>query len=331
MAQPTNDPRSRQCNFSPLPLRVVHPSRLPGSYRPLSIAYTESDLPPPTPHRLRVAAIRFLNPAPLMWDFEHPPENARLAARYDVHYTLPALCADDLLAGRAGLGLIPVASLTPELAIVRGCVIASLAQVRSILLIVRGNRPLADVRSIATDTASRSSVAYTRVLFRRFLGVDPQFHDQAADPIHMLQHADAALLIGDPALLAREACAAIETVLGPCQWIDLAEQWKAHTGLPWVAAVWAADPAALSRSRLAPEQVTADLLHSRDAGLRHIDSIVEDWTARIALPPSTIHTYLTHNIHYRLDDACIAAIHRFRAEAAAIHILPPLPELRFLS
>ena len=93
-----------------------------------------------TSNRLHVAAIDFLNPAPLMWDFEHPPLNASLAERYGLHYTVPSRCAEDLLAGRADLGLIPIASLTPELAIVPGCAIASLDRVRSIQLIVKLGR-----------------------------------------------------------------------------------------------------------------------------------------------------------------------------------------------
>src|ERR1035441_3597021 len=95
-----------------------------------------------------------------MWDFEHPPRNATLAQRYQVHYTQPSLCADELLANRADLGLIPIASLTPDLAIVPGCTIASLDRVRSIELIVK-QKPgsaedvdpvLASVRTIAADT-----------------------------------------------------------------------------------------------------------------------------------------------------------------------------------
>ena len=97
-------------------------------------------------HPVRVAAIGFLNPAPLMWDFEHPPLNGTLAQRYQLHYTLPSLCADELLAGRADLGLIPIASLTPSLAIVPGCAIASLSRVRSIQLIVKHPHTLESLR-----------------------------------------------------------------------------------------------------------------------------------------------------------------------------------------
>src|SRR5580658_9609997 len=104
--------------------------------------------PPP---RLRVAAINFLNPAPLMWDFEHAPLADELAQRYTLHYTLPSLCADELRASRADLGLIPIASLTPELAIVPGCTIASLNEVRSIQLIVKYPNTLDSIKTIAAD------------------------------------------------------------------------------------------------------------------------------------------------------------------------------------
>ena len=291
-----------------------------------------------TSNRLRVAAIDFLNPAPLMWDFEHPPRNAALAERYDVHYTLPSCCADDLLAGRADLGLIPIASLTPELAIVPGCTIASLDHVRSIQLIVKrkassseaAGYTLAAVRTIAADTASRSSLAYAQILFRRFLHTDPEFLPAPADPIAMLAGADAALLIGDPALLALEARDHIERASGPCLWIDMAHEWRARTNLPWVAAVWAVRPEALTASTVCSAHLIADLQQSRDHGIAHIDSLVEEWTPRIALSAATIRAYLNRKIHYTLDRDCIATIELFRRYAAEAAILPPLPTLRFL-
>jgi chorismate dehydratase len=281
---------------------------------------------------LRVAAIHFLNPAPLMWNFEHPPVAAELRRRYTVHYTAPAACAAELLRGSADLGLIPVAALTSELAVVPGCTIASLRQVRSILLLVRQSAAatLADVRSVAADAASRSSVAYAQVLFRHFLGIAPAFIQAVADPITMLGQNDAALIIGDPALLAREQRKQIEGALGPCLWIDLAEEWNARTGLPWVAAVWAARPGALIAAGVSAGEMMEDLTASRDAGLRHVDALVEEWTPRIGVPGSTIRTYLTENIYYHLDGACIESILLFRRLAAEVGALPPLPVLRFV-
>jgi chorismate dehydratase len=279
---------------------------------------------------LRVAAINFLNPAPLMWDFEHPPLAAKLSQRYSLHYTQPSLCADELLAARADLGLIPIASLTPDLAIVPGCTIASLNEVRSIQLILKSPHTLSTVKSIAADTASRSSLAYAEILFRKFLNTHPTFLPAAADPIAMLQQADAAILIGDPALLAIESREAIEKSVGPCQWFDLAHEWHTRTNLPWVAAVWAVRPEALSSPNLTAAQLTEDLEASRNHGLLNIENLVEQWTPRIAIPAATIRHYLSHNIHYVLNTDCIRAIELFRKYAAEVDVLPSLPQLRFL-
>ena len=285
--------------------------------------------------RLRVAAISFLNPAPLLYDFEHQPTAARLLQRYDMHYTLPSACAAELAAGTSDLGLIPIAALTPQLAVVPGCANASLHQVRSILLLVKNPRQLSavnaltHVRTVAADSASLSSVAYARILFEHFHDTRPSFLEQPADPLAMLASADAALLIGDPALLAREHRAEIEAAIEtPLLWLDLAELWRERTGLPWVAAVWAVRPESLTD--LSPQQLTADLNASRDAGLAHIDQLVAEWTPRIAIPPATIRAYLTQNIHYTLDDDCLRSITLFRWLAVQIGILPPLPDLNML-
>src|ERR1700722_10034973 len=211
----------------------------------LRIHYNE-DVP------LRVDAISFLNPAPLLYAFEHDPAATKLRERYVVAYTSPAECAAELRAGTADLGLIPIASLTPELAIVPGCTIASRGQVRSILLLVKNpagltaGEALAQVKSVAADAASRSSLAYAQILFQKFYAAAPEFVEQPADAVAMLASADAALLIGDPALLARERQSEIEATVGvPLLWLDLAELWRESTGLPWVAAVWAVRPEAL--------------------------------------------------------------------------------------
>jgi chorismate dehydratase len=282
---------------------------------------------------LRIAAISFLNPAPLLYDFEHPPRAAELLTRYTLHYTTPAQCATELHESRADLGLIPIASLTPDLAIVPGCTIASLHDVRSILLLVKNphNLPeteaLKQVRTLAADAASRSSQAYAHILFRHFLGTYPVVHEQNADPLAMLATADAALLIGDPALLAREHRVQIDAASAtPLLWLDLAALWRQHTSLPWVAAVWAVRPEAVTHA----SQLTTDLNRSRESGLAHIDQLVAEWTPRLAISPQTIRTYLTHNIHYSLDPACIESIQLFRTLAAEIEILPPLRTLRML-
>jgi chorismate dehydratase len=297
---------------------------------------------------LRVSTISFLNPAPLLYNFEHEPTATALRQHYDIHYTSPATCAAELQSGAADLGLIPIASLTPELAIVPGCTIASRDEVRSILLLVKNpaRLPVAEalkqVRTLAADTASRSSVAYARILFEHFHQTHPTFLDHAvttpADISSMLTTADAALIIGDPALLARERRTSIEANRSALDaahpnllWLDLAHLWRELTGLPWVAAVWALRPESLTPANLTPQQLIADLTASRDAGLNHTQQLVNEWTPRLALSSTTIRTYLRLNIHYTLDPDCLRAIELFRTLAAQIGALPPLSTLNLLS
>ena len=286
---------------------------------------------------LRVAAISFLNPAPLLYDFEHEPTATRLATQYHLRYMQPSQCARELLDGTADLGLIPIAALTPELAIVPGCTIASLHTVRSILLLVKNpagldrSALLQSVRTVAADAASRSSQAYAHILFELWHHNKPVFADCPADPLAMLAAHDAALLIGDPALHAREQRAEIDAHHPNLCWLDLAELWHEHTGLPWVAAVWAVRTEALGLpGNPTRALLVADLIASRDNGLAHTDDLVAEWAPRTGLPPAVVRTYLTKNIHYTLDDACLAAISLFRQLAARTGVLPPLPSLNLL-
>lgn len=273
--------------------------------------------------RLRIAAISFLNPAPLLWNFEHAPTAAVLHQRYDVRYTLPAMCAQQLADGSADLGLIPIAALPalPHVVAVPGCTIASMHGVRSIQLVLKPGVTPASLQTLATDAASRSSVAYVRVLLQKFYGNTPQIHEQDADLDAMLATADAALLIGDPALLAVERRERDGT-LANHTWIDVAGLWREHTGLPWVAAVWAVRPAALQRCGLRSQQLVDDLTQSRDAGVAHIAELVEEWLPKLELSRATIETYLTRNIHYTLDADCLKAIETFYALAAECGVLP---------
>ncbi len=63
------------------------------------------DVNPAQDSRMRIAAIGFLNPAPLMWDFEHPPLADDLARRYRIERMSPSECAARMADGRADIGL----------------------------------------------------------------------------------------------------------------------------------------------------------------------------------------------------------------------------------
>ncbi len=255
-----------------------------------------------------------------MWDFEHPPLNADLAQRYEVDWMLPSECADQLACGDADIGLVPIASLatTPGLRILPGCTIASKGRVRSLLLVRRANQPLETLHSVAADTASRTTLAYARILFHKWGNAEVPFIPMAADLDAMLDRVDAAILIGDPALMALEERAnRFERTGEELVYHDLAEEWKALTGLPFVSAVWG-----LAGGRLLDEGIYRDFIQSRDHGLQNIDALVEHWSRRLPLSEGTIRSYLTTNIHYVLDEECVEGMRGFFRMAAETGVLP---------
>ena len=296
---------------------------------------------------LRIAAIDFLNPAPLMWNFEHPPEAERLRERYLVRRTTPAACAAALAAGEADLGLIPIGAYpeSEDLLVLPGCAIASLGAIRSLLLVVRtdtepahGEEPdlepplpseLDGIRTVALDSASRTSALYLRVLFGRFWNRAPTYKTVPPDLENMLETADAALLIGDPALQAlRDRDARRERTGERLRYFDLGHLWREATGTAWVSAFWAVRAEAFHALPASERAILADdLVRSRDTGLAHLPELVRLWAPRLGLRPETVHTYLSRNIHYALDAPAVAGVERFFEEAHTLELFPSLPRL----
>jgi chorismate dehydratase len=282
--------------------------------------------------RLHLAAIDFLNPAPLMWDFEHPPENSRLAERYDIRYSTPSRCAEDLFTGAADIGLVPAAAyaLDPTMRILPGCAIASKARIRSIILVTREDGPEA-ARTVALDTSSLTSATYTRILFQKYWNPGATFLPQPPALDEMLATADAALLIGDPALLALEdSQARLERTGEPLLYLDLGYEWMQRTGVPWVSAFWAIRQATAEELQNHRDEVVSDFIVSRNHGLSHVEDLVSEWATRIAVPKTVIRTYLNENIHYILDEGCIEGLRACYRYAAECLILPEIPGLHLL-
>ncbi|MEA2540992.1 MAG: chorismate dehydratase, partial [Acidobacteriaceae bacterium] len=147
----------------------------------------------------------------------------------------------------------------------------------------------------------------------------------------MLAVADAALLIGDPALLALEDREAREARTGErLLYLDLAHEWHSFTGLPWVSAFWALRSGALEETGACAADIIADLQASRDHGLAHMEDLAEEWSERIAVSRDTIRLYLSKNIHYILDEACMRGLEMFYRLAAECGALPPANALTIL-
>jgi chorismate dehydratase len=268
--------------------------------------------------RLRISAISYLNTAPLMWDFEH----GEVGNQFDISYTLPSSCARSVAEGTADIGIIPAAAYAelPGLQILPDVAIASRRAVRSILLVSR--MPIEQVRSIALDTSSMTSVALTKVLFEKWLGGGRSFAPMAPDVETMLAEHDAGLLIGDPALKVDRSR----------YWtLDLAEEWIRFTGKPFVFAFWAVRSQALREADPALD-LPAVFRTSRDHGLESasLNRISREWAPRLGISESDVLTYLTENIHYQLDAECLEGMQLFYRYAAEIDALPVAPELQFV-
>ena len=141
------------------------------------------------------------------------------------------MCAELLQAGDVDLGLTPSIEYlhAPDYRFVPGIGIGSRGPVTSVAIF--STRPMAEVRTIALDTSSRTSVALTRVLCHDWFKIAPAFVPQGPSLEAMTAAHDAALLIGDPALEADAAALGLTK-------IDLGEAWPAMTGLPFVYAAW---------------------------------------------------------------------------------------------
>jgi chorismate dehydratase len=270
-------------------------------------------------NRLRISAISYLNTAPLMWDFEH----GEAGAAFDISYTVPSRCAADLASGRADIGIIPSAAYVsiPELVILPGVAIASRRPVRSILLVSKV--PLEQVRSVALDTSSLTSVALTKTLFARWWGGGRTFTPMAPNVEKMMKDHDAGLLIGDPALKVDR-----ERYLS----YDLAEEWIRFTGKPFVFAFWAVRQEALSGASSTFGLATI-FQKSRDHGLEaaNLQRIVQQWAPRLGLSEAEVETYLTENIHYELDAECLEGLRLFYRYAFECGAMPVAPPLRFFN
>ena len=268
--------------------------------------------------RLRISAISYLNTAPLMWDFEHG-EAGRF---FDISYTLPSACARSLADGTADIGIIPAAAYAeiPGLQILPEVAIASRRAVRSILLVSK--IPIEQVRTVALDTSSLTSVALTKILFEKWLGGGRTYASMSPDVGKMLAEYDGALLIGDAALMVDR---------GRYHTYDLAEEWIRHTGKPFVFAFWAVRKDALRE--IAPSlDLAAVFQNSRDHGLEpsSLNQIAREWAPRVKISEAEVRAYLTQNIHYQLDAGCLEGLRLFYRYAAEVGALPAATELRFV-
>jgi len=279
--------------------------------------------------RLRISVVEYLNTVPLVWGFTHGP----LRDKYDLRFAVPSECAAQLRRGDVDLGIIPVieypriaAETGRDLVILPEMAVAAKNEVRSILVIAR--RPVEHARRFALDAGSRSSQALARILCAERWKIAPEFVEMKPDAAAMLSEADAALIIGDPALRIAVNVASpgyIPAVPGVenLHVYDVAQEWRALTGLPCVLAMW------VGRRDVVTPQVVADFLASKAYGLPRIAEIAADWSQRLNLPVAEIEHYLRANVDFGFDEENRRGLELYFAKAAALGLIPQAKPVEF--
>jgi chorismate dehydratase len=279
--------------------------------------------------KLRISIVQYLNTAPLVWGFT----NGSLQGKYDLSFTVPSQCAEDLRTGRADVAIIPAIEYQriPDLVILPDMAIASKNQVRSLLIVAK--KPLEQVKTFALDRSSRSTQALTRILAAEKWKIAPEFFEALPDLSEMLQQADAALLIGDPALRiavgiekdswpgtpGQTVCQAATLGITSSELLyvyDVVGEWRDLTGLPAVLAVWAA------RREVATSEVTADFVASRDFGLSRIGEISFHAAQDLELPQRALEDYLRQNIDFSLGPENRRGLELYFEYAAKLGLIP---------
>ncbi len=243
----------------------------------------------------RISASSYSNTAPLVWSFLYGLNHGKVEIILD---NAPARSAELMAQGRVDAALVPVIAYQtiPGVRLVPDVCVGAKEKVRSVALVTRG-KELSEAKSVALDISSKTSVTLTKIIFREFLGFEPEWIPAAPDLDKMLSDADCALLIGDPALKLSAPSVLSGAAEGAdgsdLRVFDLAELWKQYTGFGFVFAMWMTRAQALE----------LDFAAARDEGLAHIDEIVSNYEKEIKLPREDFKTYLTENISYSMDDS----------------------------
>jgi chorismate dehydratase len=199
-----------------------------------------------------------------------------------------------------------------DVVVVPDVCVGSRERVRSVVLAIKVDS-LKDVRRIALDESSRTSAALLKIIFREYLGFEPEWNSSAPDVGQMLANNDGALIIGDPGMtFARERL----------QLFDMAELWRQHTGLGFVFAVWMVGAESIEKAR------RVDFAAARDEGLARVDEIVAYYEPLLSLSATELHSYLSENISFSISDEMRAGMDLYYQLAYRHGLIPALKPLK---
>ncbi len=241
---------------------------------------------------IRLGVVPYLNALPLHWSLRGQSE-------VEIVADFPANLGARLQNGEFDAALLPAADHLRGIGdgILGDAIVGATREVRSVLLFSKVE--IERIESVALDASSHSSVALIRIILGDFYRLQPDFFNHRPDLAAMLHRADAALLIGDPALETAQNCAALHLY-------DLAALWHHFTGLSFVFAAWTAKSGLENRGALEKR-----LDEARDVGETQISPIVAANPLGTSLPVAVVESYLRGAIEYRLTPAHRAGMEEF--------------------
>ncbi len=260
--------------------------------------------------RVRLGVVSYLNTRPLV----EVLRTGAIDRDFELIYDVPSRCAERLHMGETDVALIPAVEIgrgRDAYRIVPNVGIISNGPVGSVFIVL--NKEPEEIQTLALDRGSRTSAVLAQIVLARQFGCRPQVFFHPPDIDAMLKRADAALLIGDPAL-----------ALQRYRILDLGEIWTQMTGLPFVYACWTGRPDALTPYHI------AKLIEAKEKGKLLIPSIAKDYAAETrTLSPAFYAEYLTRNILYDLGDTELEGLKRFYAYGVELGLMDAVPDIRF--
>ncbi len=257
---------------------------------------------------LRVGAVSYLNTKPLVFGLnELLPEGAQL------RFELPSRLASELAADRLDVALVPSIAYAREsnCQIVSRSCIACRGPVWSVKLLFRVAPD--QVRTLAEDEGSRTSVALARILLWRRFGIRPASVPFPIGTPPAETTADAVLIIGDRAMHGFGSTW--------CEEWDLGQHWLDETGLPFVFAMW------IGRAGRSDAHLGKILDQARRDGWSNAKQLAEQYGPQYGLSPAECLAYFRENLHFELGPEELAGLTLFYEQAAHLGLIEHVPEL----
>lgn len=245
---------------------------------------------------MKLGCLPYLNVRPLVYTLE----KGGLPKGWEFVYAPPSVLAGMLTRGE--IAAAPVSSFAcfvdPGLDICPGICIAADGPARSVLLLSK--TPINEIETIALDTSSLSGASMLRIILAEAYDLRPEFIGADPHPARMLEQADAALVIGDPAMLYPKDGLHV---------FDVAEEWRRLTGLPAVFAVWAGGSIT--------DEVIDVLQNAKREGMALLPQIAREESERLALPYEACYEYLSEIMIYDMGEREKQGFELFRDKAVS--------------